>query len=153
MATVVVLLGLSCLVGACSSARQQETTGSISRQPAQVGSATPLPPIIYAPATVPATQAVAYAPRHAAYMPPSQLRTCAAPRRYDVTASTSHMRPAPAPATKTQFLVHTIAPHETLYSISRLYHTNVNDLAAVNRMAADSRLRDGELLVVPTSVY
>jgi LysM repeat protein len=88
-----------------------------------------------------------------------QVCNCNAPVRYnrnpppryngDVTASI----PQPQPTSYThpmRFVVHTIEPNETLYSISRRYHSNVNDVAAVNRMNADSRLRFGELLVIPT---
>lgn len=153
-ATAAILLGLSVLVGACSSTPQQETTGSIARQPTQVGSAAPLPPVIRAPATRSARQTASYAPRPVAYATPAQVCTCPAPQRYDVTASIPRARPA-APATrqpqKTRFVVHTIAPRETLYSISRKYHTKVSDIATVNRMAANSQLRYGELLVVPTT--
>ena len=52
-----------------------------------------------------------------------------------------------------QFVGHTTAPHETLYSISRMYRTRVSDLATVNRMAENSQLRYGELLVVPTVAH
>ncbi len=168
--TVAVLFGICCLVGACSSSPREETTGSISRPQAQVGSATPLPPIIGAPSTVaanqpaqPYAQPVAYAPRPAvyaprpvAYAPRARACTCSGPQRYDVTASIPRARPAPPPPyqpQKMQFVVHTIAPHETLYSISRMYRTKVSDLATVNRMAENSQLRYGELLVVPTTAH
>ena len=166
--TVAVLLGVACLVGACSSSPREETTGSISRPQAQIGSATPLPPIISAPPTVAAGQPVAqpvayaqprppiYAPRPLAYVPRAKACTCSAPQRYDVTASIPRAQPAaPAPMqpAKMQFVVHTIAPHETLYSISRMYRTKVSDLATVNRMAENSQLRYGELLVVPTVAH
>jgi len=114
-----------------------------------------LPPIIHAPATVPAAQPVAYAPRQAAYVPPPQACACSPPRRYDVTASIPRAQPpapAPRPIARTQFVVHTIAPRETLFSISRKYHTRVSDIATVNRMNENARLRQGELLVVPTVV-
>lgn len=72
------------------------------------------------------------------------------------TASIPRAQPA-APArmqpVKMQFLVHTIAPHETLYSISRMYRTRVSDLATVNRMNENAQLHYGELLVVPTAVH
>jgi hypothetical protein len=68
-ATIAVLLGVSCLVGACSSSPREETTGSISRPQAQFGSATPLPPVIYAPSKVAAGQPVAYAPQPVVYAP------------------------------------------------------------------------------------
>jgi membrane-bound lytic murein transglycosylase D len=173
-ATTAVLLAVSCLVGACSSSPREETTGSLSQPQAQVGSATPLPPVIDAPSTVaanqpaqpyaqPYAQPVAYAPRPAvyaprpvAYAPRAKTCTCPALRRYDVTASIPRTRPAaPAPIrpAKMQFIVHTIGPHETLYSISRLYRTRVSDLATVNRMAENSQLRYGELLVVPTAAH
>jgi hypothetical protein len=103
-ARMAVLLGLACLLGACSSSPREETTGSIARPQAQVGSATPMPPIIDAPSTVaagqPSTQAVAYAPasrpvayaprpagyapRRMAYVPRAKACTCSAPQRYDV---------------------------------------------------------------------
>ena len=161
-ARMAVLLGIACLLGACSSSPREETTGSISPPQAQVGSATPLPPVINAPATVaanqpvaqPYAQPVAYAPRPVAYAPRAKACTCSGPQRYDVTASIPRARPAAPPPrqpNKMQFLVHTIAPHETLYSISRRYHTRVSDLATVNRMAENSQLRYGELLVVPTT--
>ena len=163
-ATAVILLGVSCLIGACSSAPREEPTASISQPSSQVGSATPLPPIIHAPATVVSTQPapqpdfgpVAYAPRQLSYAPRAKACTCPAPQRYDVTASIPRGRPAPPPPRqppKMQFLVHTIEPQETLYSISRRYRTTVSDLATVNRMAENSRLRQGELLVVPTALH
>ncbi|HZL31314.1 MAG TPA: LysM domain-containing protein [Pseudolabrys sp.] len=165
MATVALLLSLPCLVGACSSSPREETTGSISR-PAQYGSAAPLPPVIQAPATVPVAQPVtyvpvpAYAPRQVAqgsYVSPQNVQacTCAAPRRYEVTASIPRTRP-PAPPrqpAQTRFLVHTIGQSETLYSIARMYRTRVADIASVNRMSENARLRSGELLVVPTTVH
>lgn len=166
VATTMVLLALSCLVGACSSSPRQETTGSISR-PVQYSSAAPLPPVIQAPATVPVAQPVAYAPV-ASYAPPPIVRgryvpprnvqayTCAPPRQYDVTASiprTHPFAPPPRQPVQTRFLVHTIGQNETLYSIARMYRTRVADIASVNRMSENARLHSGELLVVPSTVH
>jgi LysM domain len=157
--TVAALLGLSCLVSACSSS-QPETTGSIAG-PQQVRYNTP-PPVIHTASTVPASQpaprtyyaprAVAYAPRRTAVRRPTC--SCNTPRRSngDVTASIPRAQPASygAPA-RVDFVVHTIGRNETLYSISRLYRTRVADIAAVNRLDTNAPLHSGELLVVPTT--
>jgi LysM repeat protein len=152
-ATVAIVLGASCLLGACSSSLREDTTGSVSRPQTQVGSATPLPPVIHAPATTSAVQYTVPQAQTVAYTP----QTCVSPatrRRYDVTASIPRARAkAQQRHGTTEFVVHTIAPHETLYSISRMYGTRVSDLATVNRMAENSRLRYGELLVVPTTTH
>lgn len=172
-AKMAVVLGVACLLGACSSSPREETTGSISRPQTQVGSATPMPPIINAPSTVattqygqavapPAAQPVVYtqrpvpAPRPMAYAPRVKQCSCPAPQRYDVTASIPRAQPAaprPVQPAKMQFLVHTIGANETLYSISRMYRTRVSDIATVNRMPENAQLRYGELLVVPTAVH
>jgi hypothetical protein len=89
-------------------------------------------------------------------MPRAKTGTCPSPGRYDVTALIHRApaaRAAPRQAGKMQFLVHTIGAPETLYSISRMYHTRVSDIATVDRMPANSQLRYGELLVVPTSKH
>lgn len=67
-------------------------------------------------------------------------------RNDDYTGSIS---PPPTVRPKTNLIVHRIQPNESLYSISRAYHTPVDDIAFVNRIDPDSRLRYGELLVIP----
>ena len=160
--TVAALLGLSCLVSACSSS-PSETTGSIGGA-RQVRYNTP-PPVIHTASTVPANQPVTYAPptyyaprrvsharRRAAVRPPTC--SCNRPQRFngDVTASIPRAQPASyGVPPRVDFVVHTIGRNDTLYSISRLYRTRVADIAAVNRLNPNATLHSGELLVVPTT--
>lgn len=159
-ASVAVLLGLSCLVSACSSSPPPtETTGSISKTQTSSFSGTTLPPIIHAPQTTAAARPATYAyaqRRQVSYVRRQPVRRqvcrCDSPPNYvdrEATGSIPQSQPAAYPAAQ-RFVVHTIEPNETLYSISRRYHTNVNDVAAVNRMSPESRLRFGELLVIPS---
>jgi hypothetical protein len=159
--TVAALLGLSCLVSACSSS-PPETTGSIGGA-RQARYNTP-PPVIHTASAVPASQPIAYAPR-TSYAPrrvsharrPVARRptcTCNRPHRFDgdVTASIPRAQPASYGARpRVNFVVHTIGRNDTLYSISRLYRTRVADIAAVNRLNPNTPLHSGELLVVPTT--
>lgn len=157
VASVALLLTLSCVVGACSSSPPQETTGSVSAS--RQSYATTAPPVIYAPQTMAAsgpTQTI-YVPQRAAYRPAyrpvyRQAGTCNCnqPIRYDrrdVTASIPQTRPA---YDRVNFMVHPIGPNDTLYSISRHYGVRMGDIAAVNRINTNTRLQVGELLVVPT---
>lgn len=158
VASVAVLLGLTSLVGACSSNnRQPETTGSVA-QPRQAYTST-LPPAISAPQTTAATQAnYAPPPVYRTSYRNTQACTCP-PRRYDrrydrrdITASIPQTQPAYGNNDRVNFIVHPIAPRDTLYSISRHYRTSMDDIAAVNRIRTDSQLTVGELLVVPTGL-
>lgn len=149
VASVALLLLLAFLVSACSATPPPpETTGSISRPAGHASSNSKggsLPPIIHAPQAVPASQAVAYAPR--------EKDSCDASGRAgrEVTGSLPRSSPAPRPARKMDFVAHVIAPRETLRSISRLYRTRTVDIAAVNRISADTKLRYGDILVIPTA--
>ena len=62
-------------------------------------------------------------------------------------------RPAPTPVRDPASLtppIHTVAPGETLYSISVLYHTKVAELQALNgRAATDTGVKIGEVLQLP----
>jgi hypothetical protein len=160
VASIALLLGLTSLVGACSSNnnRHPETTGSVGQAQAQPRQAynSNLPPVIHAPQTTSAT--------HTSYAPPPVYRTsyrntaacnCPPPRRYDqrdITASIPQTQPPYGANDRVNFIVHPIAPRDTLYSISRHYRTSMDDIAAVNRIRTDSRLQVGELLVVPTGL-
>jgi hypothetical protein len=165
VASVALLLGLTSLVGACSSNnnRQPETTGSVGQAQAQPRQAynSNLPPVIHAPQTTSATPA--------SYAPPPVYRTsyrntaacnCPPRRRYDrrdydrrdITASIPQTQSAYGANDRVNFIVHPIAPRDTLYSISRHYRTSMDDIAAVNRIRTDSQLQVGELLVVPTGL-
>lgn len=151
-ASLAILLLLSVLVSACSSSPPPpDTTGSISRSQVSESRGAQLPPVLHAPSTVPTSRAASYSP---VAKPRRQVCSCEANARYDrrdITASIPPSRPtypAAAPGGRS-YIVHTIAPHETLYSISRLYHSNVDAIAAVNRVSTNTKLKYGELLVVP----
>jgi len=104
--------------------------------------------------------------RHRPYAPPPVYRTsyrntpaCTCPParrggydRRDITASIPQTQAAYRANDRVNFIVHPIAPRDTLYSISRHYRTSMDDIAAVNRIRSDSRLQVGELLVVPTGL-
>ena len=170
VASIALLLGLTSLVGACSNnTPRQETTGSIGTARAQQSYNATLPPVIGAPQTTAPTQPVyvrqpAYAPspahtQSASYRPryrPASGCSCpsqpAAYDRRDITASIPQNQPGYGANQQANFIVHPIAPRDTLYSISRHYRTSMNDIAAVNRIRTDSRLQVGELLVVPTGL-
>lgn len=152
-ASVAIVLVLACLVSACSSSPPPpDTTGSISRTQVSESRGAPLPPAIQAPATVPVARTASYTPPQRSRR---QIASCEPKARYDrrdVTASIPPTRSAYPVATPTgnrRYVVHTIAPHETLYSISRRYHSDIGAIAAVNRVSANTKLQYGELLVIP----
>ncbi len=148
--TVVLLLAFSCLVSACSSA-PPETTGSIASSRA-AAPANPPPPVIHAAASTPVGRPVAA-------VAPRETCTCGAQARYDraptgsIPRSTAAVYIEPRPVRRTAFLVHTIEPNDTLYSISRRYRTHVADILAVNRLDRQAKLHSGELLVVPQTIH
>jgi hypothetical protein len=157
--TVVVLLGLACLVSACSST-PPETTGSIAR--AQAEPAYVPPPVVQPASSVPAYQPAyqpaynpAYRPayRTATYTRRQPVCTCNTPRRYDRDITASIPRSTPVASTRPQgnitFVAHVIGPRESMSSISRLYRTRTADIAAVNRITPNATLHSGEILVVP----
>lgn len=157
-ASVAMVLVLSCLVSACSSSPPPpETTGSISRTQVSEPRGAQLPPTIQPPAIVPAARAASYAPppKLRRQVASRQAASCEPRTRYDrrdVTASIPPTRSAYAAATPVgnrRYVVHTIAPHETLYSISRRYHSDIGAIAAVNRVSTNTKLQYGELLVIP----
>jgi hypothetical protein len=156
--TVVLLLGLACLVSACSST-PQETTGSVSNARAAPAYA-PAPVVqpvesvpVYQQASRPADRP-AYRPvyRTATYTRRQPVCACNTARRNnrDITASIPNYAPgAPPRQANITFIAHLIGPRETMGSISRLYRTRTADIAAVNRISSNATLHSGEIIVVP----
>ena len=64
-------------------------------------------------------------------------------------ARASTARPASSGASFARATAHTVAPGDTLYSISRRYNVKVSELAGVNKIAEGGTIKTGQSLRIP----
>lgn len=101
----------------------------------------------------PATGAIATGP----IQPPSQvdvttIASDAIDRAGDVTtepAATSAPAPAPPPVSGVEPIRHQVIRGETIYSIARVYGTDVGAIAEWNGLGSDLSIREGQFLLIP----